>query len=154
MGNIANFGKVTDNLYRGAQPDIEGFATLKGMGVSLIVDVRSPYPQQEQERRLCYLSGLGYEHIYWRAQPFFSVPDIEIVRYFLWLLKSNPDKKIFVHCKQGSDRTGVCVAAERIALEGWASKRAANEMGDYGYHWYLFPRWKGWVANLKPAELS
>ena len=43
---------------------------------------------------------------------------------------------IFVHCEHGSDRTGVCMAAYRVVVQGWSKKDAIREMtkGDYGFH--------------------
>src|SRR3712207_3969440 len=38
--NIKNFGRVNENFYRGAQPDAEGFAELKKLGVKTVIDLR------------------------------------------------------------------------------------------------------------------
>lgn len=151
---IKNFGQVSDTLFRGAQPDMDGYLALKDAGIDIDIDVRSPYPQQAEEQEMAEQAGLTYKHIYWRAGILFSTPEMEDVLYFLSIVRAKPGKKIFVHCKQGSDRTGVCVAAYRIAMEGWSAKSAAAEMDDYGYHWYLFPRWKGWVEKLTPEMLK
>jgi tyrosine-protein phosphatase SIW14 len=151
---IDNFGKVSDFLYRGAQPDAEGFMYLKSLGVKICVDLRSPYPQSVKESVLCELSGVEYRHLYWRAEPWFSVPDAQDVKDFIAIVRQNPGMKIFVHCRQGSDRTGVCVASYRIVVDGWTPQKAGDEMDGYGYHWYLFPRWKRWVESLTPEALD
>ncbi len=150
---IENFAQVSPTLFRGAQPTAEGFAYLRSLGVTIDVDVRSPYPQSEKEQVLCGLNKIRYVHLYWRARPFLSVPNRQDVADFLELVRENQQARIFVHCRQGSDRTGVCCAAYRIFVEGWSPKAAAAEMSNFGYHWYIFPRWRPWVAHLNPQRL-
>src|ERR1700722_14631361 len=41
MENIWNFGKIDDRLYRGAQPDAQGIARLKQLGVAMIINLRT-----------------------------------------------------------------------------------------------------------------
>jgi hypothetical protein len=43
---------------------------------------------------------------------------------------------VFVHCRLGMDRTGVVVAAYRIAREHWANQQALAEAESLGMHWY------------------
>src|SRR5437867_4946853 len=43
---------------------------------------------------------------------------------------------IFVHCRQGRDRTGSVVAAYRIAHDRWTSEQALAEAKSCGLHWY------------------
>lgn len=47
---IPNFGEITPNLHRGAQPSPEGLEALKNLGVNLVVDMRGG---AEQGRRGC-----------------------------------------------------------------------------------------------------
>ena len=54
-------------------------------------------------------------------------------------LRTTTDPKlmpVLVHCEHGSDRTGVCMAAYRVVVQGWTKEDAIREMteGDYGYH--------------------
>ena len=51
----------------------------------------------------------------------------DIIARFLKIIEENPDKKIFVHCRVGVDRTGVAVASYRIAKEGWSPEEAMKE---------------------------
>jgi len=37
-------------------------------------------------------------------------------------------EKVFVHCRFGDDRTGVFVAAYRMAFDGWPAQQAMEEM--------------------------
>ena len=40
LEGLKNFAKISNALYRGAQPGAEGFRTLKDMGVKTIVNLR------------------------------------------------------------------------------------------------------------------
>ena len=54
-------------------------------------------------------------------------------RIFCTVLHENPDKKIFVHCELGSDRTGMSIAAYRISAQGWSAEEAMKEMQAFGF---------------------
>jgi protein tyrosine/serine phosphatase len=68
----------------------------------------------------------------------------------LKLLKDNPHKKVFVHCRLGDDRTGMMIASYRMALEDWSANDAMLEMQHFGFtraHHLICPR-------LAPYERS
>ena len=52
---------------------------------------------------------------------------------FLRVLRENSGKKAFVHCRLGDDRTGMAVAAYRMAEEGWTAEEAMKEMKAFGF---------------------
>lgn len=124
---IGDFGEVTPRLFRGAQPTREGFQTLSKMGIDIVVDTRGNRTKSEgkEVRRL----GMRYVAIPWHC-PF---PHDEVFARFLKLVRENPDKKIFVHCRLGDDRTGMMIAAYRMGAEGWTADRAMGEMEHYGF---------------------
>jgi protein tyrosine/serine phosphatase len=69
-------------------------------------------------------------------------------------LKAAIDPKlqpVFVHCEHGSDRTGVCIASYRIAVQGWSKADAAREMtaGGYGFH----DIWENLVDYLQDMDV-
>ena len=47
-------------------------------------------------------------------------------------------KPILIHCRHGSDRTGVVVAMYRIVFQNWTKEEALDELmnGGYGFHTY------------------
>ena len=124
---IVNFGEVTPALFRGGQPTHQGFKTLAKMGIDTIVDLRGNRNKSEgkEVRRL----GMQYVAIPWHC-PF---PDDHVFVRFLKLLQENPNKKVFVHCRLGDDRTGMMVAAYRMAAEGWTADEAMREMHQFGF---------------------
>jgi protein-tyrosine phosphatase len=51
-------------------------------------------------------------------------PSDENIARFLKVIEENPDKKVFVHCHAGVDRTGMAIASYRMAKEGWSPDEA------------------------------
>lgn len=129
LRGVPNFGKVTDTLYRGAQPTDEGFGNLSKLGINIVVDLRgSPAHERELVTRL----GMKYVRLAWRC----SHPQDEQFAEFLALLRENPGQKVFVHCRQGKDRTGMEIAAYRMAEQGWTADEARKEMAVFGANWW------------------
>jgi len=124
---IGNFGEVTPMLFRGGQPTHQGFEALAKMGIDIIVDTRGNRTNSEgrEVRRL----GMHYVAIPWHC-PF---PNDDVFVRFLKFLQENPDKKVFVHCRLGDDRTGMMVAAYRMAAQDWTADEAMREMHRFGF---------------------
>ena len=136
MEGVPNLHKVTDNLYRSAQPTAEGMGNLKKMGVETIVNLRSFHTDRDEIGN----TGLAYEHIYMKA---WHPEEEEIVRFLQ--IVTRPEKgPVLVHCQHGADRTGTMCAVYRIAIQGWTREEAVKEMaeGGFGFH-------EAWV-NLVP----
>ena len=136
VSGIGNFGEVTPTLYRGGQPTRRGFQELAKSGVQIIVDTRGDRTKSEgkEVRKL----GMRYVAIPWHC-PF---PHDEAFARFLKLVQENRGKKIFVHCRLGDDRTGMMIAAYRMADEGWTADEAMREMQKFGFseaHHFICP---------------
>jgi hypothetical protein len=99
------------------------------MGINIVVDVRGSGPD---ERKQVTELGMQYVAIPWHC---YNKKDT-VFAEFLTLLRQNPDKKIFVHCRLGDDRTGMMIAAYRIAEEGWTAEEARKEMQKFGFVWW------------------
>ena len=124
---LPNFGEVSPQLYRGGQPGVDGFKTLKSMGVTIVVDMRSGH--NEHEKEAVTNLGMQYVSIPWHC----PIPRDEPFAKFLKVIQDNPGRKIFVHCRLGDDRTGMAVASYRIAEEGWSAEEAMKEMELFGF---------------------
>src|SRR5579859_386962 len=55
---ILNFGKVSEHVYRGAQPDSDGIKHLQKLGVKLIVNLRMPPDGWKEEETEAVASGM------------------------------------------------------------------------------------------------
>jgi len=124
---IVNFGEVTPNLYRGGLPSAVGLQSLKQLGVSVVVDMRGSANKVEERS----VTGLGMQYVSIPSHcPF---PSDKPWARFLSVIRENRGKKVFVHCRLGDDRTGMAVAAHRMAEEEWSPEEAMNEMRAFGF---------------------
>lgn len=126
---LPNFAEVTPNLFRGGQPGVDGLKTLRKMGVSIVVDMRSG-PNDHEKNAVAKL-GMQYVSIPWHC-PF---PSDETFARFLKVIDDNRGKKVFVHCRLGDDRTGMAIASYRMAEQGWSADEALIEMEKFGFDW-------------------
>jgi len=146
---VPNAAEVTPKLYRGAQPTSQGFEALAKMGINIVVDLRG---SRESEREQVTKLGMQYVPIPWHC-PF---PRDDTFASFLTLLRQNPGKKVFVHCRLGDDRAGMTIAAYRMAEQGWTAKDAMKEMEAYGFsasHRFICPTLASYEASF-PRRFS
>jgi tyrosine-protein phosphatase SIW14 len=151
ISGIPNSGKINDFLYRGAQPKEQGLPELKKLGITTIVDLRSEDPQKaEWERKQAEALGMRFVHI---PVGGWDSPTNDQVAQFLSLFGNDPSQKIFVHCLLGEDRTGVFVAAYRMAIEKLPPDQALKEMYSFGFNGLWHPAMKAFVRDF-PARLN
>jgi hypothetical protein len=60
LAGVHNAGKISDQLFRGAQPSEQGFSELKKLGVTSIVNLRQRSREVEWERKLAESLGLRF----------------------------------------------------------------------------------------------
>lgn len=144
---ILNFGKVSERLFRGAQPDATGIKNLKKLGVKLIVNLRMPGDGWQGEAAEALANGILYTNFPMSGA---SRPNDGQVRQILALFESFSDP-IFVHCLHGCDRTGTIVACYRIQHDSWSGELAIREAKHYGISRWEIPL-KRYVADFARAS--
>jgi tyrosine-protein phosphatase SIW14 len=145
VGGIPNFGKLNPRLHRGGQPTAEGFRKLKEMGIELVVNFREDSKDISRERQQVEGLGMRFVSIPWNA---WDEPDDRHVAEFLTLLRANPERKVFVHCKHGKERTGLMVAAYRMTFEHWTPEQALAEMESFGIRGFWFRHLKKYARTF------
>jgi protein tyrosine phosphatase (PTP) superfamily phosphohydrolase (DUF442 family) len=128
VDGVDNLHRVSDLLYRSAQPSVRGMHELRRLGIKSIINLRAFH---------CDLSGIAgtglanqrLHVLTWKVQ------DVHVVRV-LNLLRDTRNAPFLIHCKHGADRTGLMLAMYRIVEQGWSKADAIGEMvdGGYGYH--------------------
>jgi tyrosine-protein phosphatase SIW14 len=90
---------------------------------------------------------MKYMGIPWSAN---HEPSSAQIVEFLDLVRPNPNThtKIFVHCRRGADRTGVMIAAYRIAVEHRRVGEAVSEMRQFHYGWFFRPQLRRYIESL------
>lgn len=133
LAGLKNFAQVSETLYRGAQPEKEGFILLRGMGIRTVVNLRA----EHDDRSL--LKGLQFNYVHIPVNTW-NITDESVIA-FLKVIADPLLQPVFVHCQHGADRTGMMVAVYRIYVQGWKKPEAIEELKAFGF-------WDGWV-NIK-----
>ena len=128
---LPNFHAVNSKLYRGAQPKPGGLKQLADLGIKTIVNLRGQGEGVRKEEAEARAAGLRFFSI-----PFDRTgrPDDDEVKQVLAIIDTPEYQPVFVHCKQGVDRTGTVIAIYRITHDGWTSEQAKAEANRSGMH--------------------
>jgi protein tyrosine/serine phosphatase len=112
---------------------MDGLSELRKLGITTIVSLRSqPSHTGSSERRHAESLGMRFVSI---PVGGFANPTSEQLAQFFSLLRNSPNEKVFVHCMLGDDRTGVFVAAYRVAFDHWTARQALSEMNAFGFNY-------------------
>ena len=150
---VPNLNRVTENLYRSAQPSKEGFIFLSKQPVLLKGDkpvktIISLRAFNDDAPVVPKNSPLHLEQIRFKTWH----PEDEDVIKFLRIATTSSMQPVLVHCQHGSDRTGTMVAIYRIAYQGWSKAQATDEMinGGYGFH----PMWQNLLRYIEKLDIN
>ena len=142
---VSNFAKVSDALWRGAQPSVDGFRNLEKMGAKTVVSFRHDHDD------LALLKGTRLKYL--RIPSYAFHPTEEHVLQFLKVIEDPANWPVYIHCAQGRDRTGYNTAAYRMVFQGWRADDAIQEMNSFHFNkiWVGNP---GFVKTLNPERLK
>ena len=124
---VTNFGRVTDNYFRGGQVTPDGVANLHKIGVRTIIDLRDEESPGEAES--CKENGVKYFKFPMSGH---ETPDDKTVNKILSIIKESK-APIYVHCSAGKHRAGTIAALYRTRIQGWSAERAWLEQKSYGF---------------------
>jgi tyrosine-protein phosphatase SIW14 len=127
LPGLKNVGKVAPGIYRGALPEPEGYNTLKEMGIKTVLDLRAGEDEKEPVEK----AGMKSIEI---PISFITKMSDEEAKKVLAVITATENHPIFIHCRQGQDRTGVVVALYRMEIEGWSNAEAEEEMESFGFN--------------------
>lgn len=127
LTGLSNVGRVAPDVYRGAQPKPEGYATLAAMGIRTVINLRLLHSEREA------VTAAGMKSIEIPMNTFKDV-NAEKVKRAIALLRDPANQPVFVHCAHGQDRTGIVVAAYRMEADGWSREDAIAEMQAFGFN--------------------
>jgi tyrosine-protein phosphatase SIW14 len=139
--SIDNFGRISANYFRGAQPQGGDYADLRGLGVKTIIDLT----QDGDVSEAGVVKGLGMR--------FFRIPmttrltpTAQQIQQFLTIVNDPANQPVYVHCQGGRHRTGVMTAIYRMTADGWNADRAFAEMKRFKFGAdFLHPEFKRFV---------
>ncbi|MBN1550146.1 tyrosine-protein phosphatase [bacterium] len=139
------FAKVSDSLYRGAQPTEKGFVELKKMGIRTIVTLRVFDTDKNS------LPDMNFRQFHISCKTLH--PEEEDVIEFLRIVTDPANQPVFVHCREGIDRTGMMVAMYRMVIQDWPREKALAEMKAFGFHEIWNPL-EDYIEKVDVAQLK
>jgi protein tyrosine phosphatase (PTP) superfamily phosphohydrolase (DUF442 family) len=145
LPGVANFGRLAVNLYRGANPEMAAYPSLRNFGIDTVVRFSTGDEFIAAEKARVESLGMAFISLPWRAA---DLPETNQVVSFLSLVRNHPEHTYFVHCREGVDRTGVMVALYRVAIDGWSTDQAIDEMKAFHYRYLLHPHLQSYVESF------
>ena len=126
VSGVTNFGRVTDNFFRGGKVTARGLESLHAMGVRTVIDLAG---NNSGEERTCRRLGIKY---YSFPMDVDQRPDDASVEEILSILQ-DAREPVYAHCSAGKHRAGTITALYRMRVQGWPAKRAWAEQESYGF---------------------
>lgn len=151
---IKNFGQMTEQFYRGAQPKEDDYASLAALGIKTVIDLQEN--PKSYGKAAVEAAGMRYVNIPMDDK---SYPKPEHIETFLKLVDNPETGKFYVHCAGGRHRTGVMGAVYRFTHDRWNYEKVYAEMKQYDFYsrWghgpmkkFVQDYWKG-IQPQEPA---
>lgn len=150
---LGNLRTVEPGFYRSAQPNKQGYALLRSMGVKTILNLKGE-AAAKRERDAAGKYGIAVENV---AMSGFTTPTFEQMDRALTVLTTAP-RPLLVHCQHGKDRTGFVVASYRVIEEKAAIADAVEEAKTAGCCFVMFEDLASFLreyeAHRRAAALS
>ncbi len=144
---LPNFHRVTETVYRSAQPWAEGFRAVEKMGIRTVISLRDDVGDEE------FAAGTKLRLV--RVPVTLAGINDDAVLRVLAELEKKENGPFLVHCQMGADRTGAVMAMHRIVVQGWKREDALREMREGGFHFGIeaFARYveSADIARLRAA---
>lgn len=152
--------QINERLYRGAQPRKGGMRRLVEMRINTVINLRGAGAHTRADEAEAKSLGLNYHNI---PLPIWGRPKDADISRVLEIINAEESGRVFIHCRDGIDRTGMIVALHRISREGWTTEAATAEAlrsGMRGHQYWMrdyigdFYVRQQQVALSQPAESS
>ena len=98
---LSNVGRVTPDIYRGAQPQPEGYSTLKKMGIRTIINLRTTLSEKKK------VEAIGMRSMEFPLSVIRDV-DPKPVNKIISIMNDPDAQPVYIHCRQGQDRHYHC----------------------------------------------
>lgn len=127
---VDNFGKVSNNIYRGSRPNVHDYGFLKNeLGIKTVLDLTND-PESWCAPTAAHLQ-MGYINVPMSDKDY---PSDETVRAIEKVILDESTYPLFIHCNGGRHRTGVVVAMYRLLKYNWPMKQVYSEMKDFDFY--------------------
>ncbi len=120
-----NLYQMSPTLYRSALPDSADLPVLQRLQVKTVVSFI-----KDDDR--AWIGQQGIETVSFPTHAD-RVDDADVLKVLRILQKAEQDGPVLMHCKHGSDRTGLFSAMYRTVIQGWSKEDALKEMTEAGF---------------------
>ncbi|MBJ7374072.1 MAG: tyrosine-protein phosphatase [Pseudomonas sp.] len=120
-----NLFRMSPTLYRSALPDRSAVPLLNDLHVVTVINF---LPDADSD----WLSAPGIKQV---QLPYRTnhVDDSDVLKALRAIQSAEADGPVLMHCKHGSDRTGLMAAMYRVVVQGWSKEQALKEMTEGGF---------------------
>jgi protein tyrosine/serine phosphatase len=120
-----NLFQMSPTLYRSALPDGGAVPLLKNLKVTTVINF---LPEADSN----WLSepGINQVQLPYRTN---HVDDADVLKTLRAIQSAEANGPVLMHCKHGSDRTGLMAAMYRVVVQGWSKEDALSEMTQGGF---------------------
>ncbi len=141
---VPNLHRVSQILYRSAQPDAAGMQAIEALGIVTVINLRAFHNDADELAGTALLS----EEL---SVKTWHIEDEDVIRVLRTI--NDPSRQpVLIHCQHGADRTGVMCAMYRIVIQGWTKDDAIREMTDGGFGFW--PHWTNIVRYVREADIE
>lgn len=141
--HFRNAYRVSDKLYRSAQPGLAAYRQFYKLGVRVSINLRGLAFNPAK------LKVIGIRQVNIPVSA--ATLNIDQVIAILKVIK-DADSPVLVHCEWGADRSGAITAFYRIVFQGWSKEDAIDEMvnGGFGFH----SRYQNLITLIRNADIG
>jgi len=120
-----NLFQMSPTLYRSALPDAGAVALLEKLRVATVINF---LPESDSN----WLANPSIEQV---QLPYRTnhVDDAQVLKALRAIQAAEAKGPVLMHCKHGSDRTGLIAAMYRVVVQGWSKEDALGEMTQGGF---------------------
>lgn len=120
-----NLYQMSATLYRSALPDSEAQALLDKLKIGTVINFLN-----EPDDTWLKTPGVVQVQLPYRSN---HVDDTDVLTALRAIQSAQARGPVLMHCKHGSDRTGLMSAMYRVVVEGWSKEDALKEMTQGGF---------------------
>ena len=120
-----NLFQMSPTLYRSALPDSGAVPLLNNLKVATVINFLP-----EADSRWLTSPGINQVQLPYRTN---HVDDADVLKTLRAIQAAEANGPVLMHCKHGSDRTGLMAAMYRIVIQGWSKEDALSEMTQGGF---------------------
>ncbi|MFG6204452.1 phosphatase domain-containing protein [Pseudomonas retamae] len=120
-----NLFQMSPTLYRSALPDGGALPLLKSLKIITVINFLP-----DDDRSWLVEPAIAQVQLPYRTN---HVDDSDVLKTLRAIQAAEANGPVLMHCKHGSDRTGLMAAMYRVVVQGWSKEDALSEMTQGGF---------------------